>query len=318
MARFNRATFLSTGAALLAAPVAGRAQAPVKLRIASAPNSDFIMSEWAQRAGLFRKYGLDVDITLMSSGAAAASAVAGGSLDLARSSTLSLIEAHVRGLHFVILSPSSTYNTDLPTSGLIVAKDAPIRSAADLNGKAVSVPAVGDLDTIATSAWIDQNGGDSRTIKFLELPHRSAAEAVVAGRIAAANLPEPILSAALNGGKCRSIGKTLDGIGKHFMTTAYFSTAEFAAANVDALARFRKAIYEAAAYANTHQSQMWPVIAQFTSVDEKTVSQMPWEILPTSVRALDPALLQPLIDAAVKYKAIPAAFPAKDMIDPAS
>jgi hypothetical protein len=27
-------------------------------------------------------------------------------------------------------------------------------------------------------------------------------------------------------------------------------------------------------------------------------------------------MIQPLIDAAVKYKAIPAGFPAKDMIDP--
>ena len=181
MTRLSRTTFLAAGAALLATRERVRAQSLVKLRIASPPNADFVMAEWAQKSGVFRKYGLDADITIMASGSAAAAAMAGGSLEFARSSTLSLIEAHARGLHFVFVSPSSVYNTDAPTSGLVVAKDGPIHSAADLNGKMVSVPAVGDLDTIATSGWIDQNGGDSRTIKFLGLPHRAAPEAVISG-----------------------------------------------------------------------------------------------------------------------------------------
>jgi NitT/TauT family transport system substrate-binding protein len=316
MTRLNRTTFLAAGAALLATRERAGAQSLVKLRIASPPNSDFVMAVYAQKSGIFRKYGLDADITIMASGSAAAAAMVGGSLELARSSTLSLIEAHARGLHFVIVSPSSTYNTDAPTSGLVVLKDGPIRSGADLNGKVVSVPAVGDLDTIATSGWIDQNGGDSRTVKFLGLPHRAAPEALLSGRIAACNLPEPNLTDALNTGKCRILGKTLDGIGKHFISTAYFCTSEYALANPDILARFRKALYESAAYANAHNSQMWPLIAQFTNVDETTVATMPWETLPTSIRDLDPSMIQPLIDTSVKYKAIAAPFPAKEMIDP--
>jgi NitT/TauT family transport system substrate-binding protein len=316
MTRFSRTTFLAAGAAVLATRDRARAQSLVKLRIASPPNSDFVMAAWAQKSGLFRKYGLDADITIMASGSAAAAAMVGGSLELARSSTLSLIEAHARGLHFVIVSPSSIYNTDAPTSGLVVAKDSPIHSGADLNGKTVSVPAVGDLDTIATSGWIDQNGGDSRTVKFLGLPHRAAPEAVISGRIAAANLPEPNLTDALKDGKCRILGKTLDGIGKHFISTAYFCTSEYATANPDIIARFRKALYESATYANAHPNQMYPIIAQFTNVDEKTVASMPWETLPTSPKALDPTMIQPLIDACVKYKAIPTPFPAKEMIDP--
>ena len=220
-------------------------------------------------------------------------------------------------MHFVIVSPSLVYNTENPANALVVAKDSPIHSAAELNGATFSVPAVGDLDTIATMGWIDQNGGDSRTIKFLELPHRAAAAAVAAGRIAAANIPETNLTDALNNG-CRILGRTLDGIGKHFLNTAYFSTAEYAAAKPDIVARFRKALYEAGAYANAHHSEMFPVIAQFSGMDEKTVAETPWEDQPTSYRALTPALIQPLIDAAVKYKAIPAAFPAKDMIDPSA
>ena len=316
MSHLSRTSFLAAGAAVFATRDRATAQTLVKLHIASPPNYDFVMVTYAQASGIFRKYGLDAEITILASGAAAAAAIAGGSLQLARSSTLSIVEAHARGVHFVIVAPSALYNTDKPTSGMVVAKDSPYHSGADLNGKTISVPAIGDMDTIATSGWIDLTGGDSRTIKFLELPHRAAPEAVATGRIDAANLPEPNLTDALTSGKCRLIGSTLDGIGKHFISTAYFCTAEYALANADVVARFRKAIYESAVYANAHHSEMWPIIAQFTNVDVKTVAVMPWETLPTSTRALDPSMIQPLIDACVKYKAIPAGFPAKEMIDP--
>ena len=61
----------------------------------------------------------------------------------------------------------------------------------------LSVPALGDLYQIAIGAWIDQRGGDSRTVRFLELPHRAAAEAIASGRVDCANIAEPILSDAL-------------------------------------------------------------------------------------------------------------------------
>ena len=323
MTRLNRTGFLATGAALLASRAPARAQqaqAPsqplVHLKMASPPNGDYVMAVWAQQGGIFHKYGLDVETTLLASGAAAAAALAGGALQFARSSTLSLIEAHARGIRFIIVAPSSIYNTDAPTSGMVVAKESPIRTGRDLNGKVVSVPAIGDMDTIATSGWIDLNGGDSQTVKFLELPHHAAPAAIEAGRIAAANLPQPNLGDALKSGHCRLIGSTLDGIGKHFISTAYCCTAQFASANPDVVTRFRQALFDSAAYGNAHHDQMWPVIAQFTGVDVKTVSAVAWEELPTSDRALDPAMIQPLIDAAVKYKAIPAGFPAIQMLNP--
>ena len=94
---------------------------------------------------------------------------------------------------------------------------------------------------------MDQRGGDSRTVKFLELPHRAAAESIAVGRVDAANLAEPILSDALHGGKVQVIGHAQDGIAKHFIVTSYFCAADYAAKNADVLARFRKGLFESAA-----------------------------------------------------------------------
>lgn len=312
----GRAEFVAAGAAALAAPSPAGAQSLVKLRISSPPNIDYVGAVWAQQSGIFARNGLDAEVTTMNSGAAAIEALLGGSLDIARSSMLGLIEARARGLPLIIEVPSSFWSTDKPNSALVIAKDSAIRSGRDLNGMTLSVPAVGDLDTIATSAWIDRNGGDSRTVKFLSLPHRAAAEAIGSGRIAAANIPEPNLTDAVKSGRCRILGRTLSAIGNRFVITAYFCTADFAAKNVDTLARFRTSMYQSGAYANAHPGDIVPVISKFTGVDEKTVAAIGIEALPTSSKDLNPPMIQPLIDAAVKYKAIPAFFPAKDMIDP--
>jgi len=215
----------------------------------------------------------------------------------------------------VIEAPASLWNTDAPTSALVVAKGSRLRTGADLNGKTISVPSLGDLYQIAISGWIDQHGGDSRSVKFLELPHRAAAEAIAGGRVDAANLAEPILSDALLSGKVQVIGHAQDAIARRFIVTGYFCAGEWAAKNADVLARFRKGLYEAAAYANANKAEMVPVLAKYSGVDAKVIAQM----TPTNVGVagqLDPRLIQPMIDAGVKYKAIPAPFPAKDMLDP--
>jgi ABC-type nitrate/sulfonate/bicarbonate transport system substrate-binding protein len=311
----KRSEVLAAGAALAAFPRNARAQGLTKVRVAGSPDNDIVGTLWGVQAGIFRKLGLDVVVTVANSGGVISAAVLGGALEIGKSSILGLLTAHAKGVGFVIEAPASLWNTDAPTSALVVAKGSRIRTGADLNGKTISVPSLGDLYQLAISSWMDQRGGDSRTVKFLELPHRAAAEGIAVGRVDAANLAEPILSDALQSGKVQVIGHAQDGIAKHFIVTSYFCSADYAAKNADVLARFRKGLFEAAAYANANRAEMVPLLAKYSGIDAKIVAQM----TPTTVGVagqLDPRLIQPMIDVAVKYKAIAAPFPAKDVIDP--
>jgi ABC-type nitrate/sulfonate/bicarbonate transport system substrate-binding protein len=119
----------------------------------------------------------------------------------------------------------------------------------------------------------------------------------------------------LQSGKVQVIGHGQDGIAKHFIVTGYFCSGEYAAKNADVLARFRKGLYEAAAYANANRAEMVPLLAKYSGVDAKIVAAM----TPTTVGVagqLDPRMIQPMLDVAIKYKVITTPFPAKDMIDP--
>ena len=312
---FNRREFFAGAAAALgtgAAAPALAADALPTLRLGGTPDEDIAIAIYGVQSGIFRRAGLDVDVQRLNNGSADASAVAGGAIDIGKSSVFGLIVAHAKGIPFVLESVSAIYDSADPPNGLVVAKDGPIASAAQLNGKTIAVPALGDLYQFVTTAWIDQNGGDSKTVQYVELAVPLTAAAIVAGRVAAAVIPNPFLLQAVERGDVRVIGRPDDAIAKRFGVTYYFTTRSFATSHADLLSRFRGGIAEAARYAVAHKSEMVPIIADYTKMSTQAVAKMPLNV----AAGIDLTMLQPVVDFAAKTKMVPKAFPATEMVDP--
>lgn len=309
----RRGTFVAAGTALAAFPARARAQAPATIRIGASADASVIAALYGQQSGIFPKLGLTVEVTRATSGSVVSAAVLGGSLEIGKSSLLGMIQGHVRGVPLVLEAGASLFQNDPPTAALLVAKASPIRTGRDLNGKTIAVAALNDLFAIASQCWIDQNGGDSRTLKFLELPPAATADAIASGRVDAATLAVPEMTDAIADGKCRLLGDSCGAVAHRFLATAYVTSADYAAKNPDVLARFRRGIAQSTAYANAHWAEMLPLIAKYTGSDMKVLQATPRDQLTTSLAG---PLIQPLIDAAAKYKAIGAAFAARDLIDP--
>ena len=83
---------------------------------------------------------------------------------------ISLAVAHARGVPVTIIAPAGLYATNAPTSVCGVAKNSPIKTAKDLNGKTVATNGLKNIGEFGPRAWIDKNGGDSSTVKFIEMP----------------------------------------------------------------------------------------------------------------------------------------------------
>jgi NitT/TauT family transport system substrate-binding protein len=310
---WSRRSFVSLATAFAVAPRVAQAQSSAPtLRLASAPDDDVTPFLYAQSAGLFRREGLDVHIQASNSGAAVAAAVAGGSIDIGKSSMIALISAHARGLPFVVVAPAGLYSADEPRVAMLVAKDATLRAARDLAGKTVAVPALGDLYAIANAAFVEQDGGDPKTVRYLEMPSAASPQAIIDHRVDAATLTVPILLSALDTGKVRILGHPFSAIAKRFIQAGWFTTPSFLAQNREIVTRFARVMRAASSYANGHHAETAPLLAAFTRQDPALVARMPRTIAPT---ALDPALVQPLIDAAARYGAIPSTFDARTLID---
>jgi NitT/TauT family transport system substrate-binding protein len=261
--------------------------------------------------GAFRKAGLNVTLEPQRSGPAVASGIAGGSYQIGKVSLNPLIDAHGRGIPFVIVAPGGLSTAANPIAGLMVAVDSPIKTAADLNGKLIAAGALNDIFTLAMKTWMDKNGGDSSTVHFVEIPISAMAEAIQKGRVVAGSSNEPILGAALASGKVRVLAHTFDAIAPRFMFTAWVAMRPFADKNRAAVESFARVVRESAAFTNGHHAETVDGISKFTGIDPAVVRRMPRTEAATSI---EPSLIQPVVDLAAHYKDIPARFDARDLI----
>lgn len=312
----NRARFLAAGAAAaLAAPVrtafAQPSPALTTLRAMMVPNDDVAPFLYAQQSGLFRRAGLDVQIERSTSGSAITAAIAGGSADFGTSSVTELIVGHTRGLPFVLIAPAHEIVAGDGTQDMVVLKDGPIHRPRDLNGKILAVPGIADADWLASRAFVDGDGGDSASIKFLEIPQAAIPTALQQKRVDGAMLQEPVLDRAMASGTFRSLGDPTQALGKRWLITAVFTTTGFAAKNRDALRRFVRALHAADVYADTHHAETAPLVAAFNGIDPAVVLQMHRNVVGDY---LDPREIQPAIDAAARYGIISRSFPAQEII----
>lgn len=304
---------LSLGAVLLPPPVLAQ-NALVQIKAGSALDDEATPYLYAMQSGLFRRNGIDALVQPVTSGSVSAAGVIGGAYDVGQSSVTSLCAAHARGLPLVLVAPAGLFDAALGQFALVVRSDSPIRTGADLSGKTVSVSSLNDYFSLAVRAWTDAQGGDSSTVKLIEVPMPLSAAAVVSGRIDGAALVQPFLDAAVAGKQVRSIGNPGAALGQRYLQSAWFMTKDYTEKNPDVVLRFIRVMREAQTYANAHPAETAPLLAQFTKVEANAVPA----VRTRQGVTFDLGMIQPLIDAAARYKMIPARFDARDFIYPAA
>jgi NitT/TauT family transport system substrate-binding protein len=299
------------GFAGAAVPRLGSAQQQLAtLNIATTPTDIGSEVFYAEERGFFKAAGIDAQVQVISNGAAITAAVSSGAVDVAQSNVVSLASAHQNGIDVAIIAAAGQYARKEPTSALVVAKDSPYRHAKDLNGKIIAGNGLKNITQVGAFAWLDKNGGDWTSVRFIELPFPNMAGALETGRIDAAVIAEPELSATLARGD-RIIGDCYDAIAPNFLIGAWFTTGAWAKAHPDLVKRFQRAMSDAAAWANRNQAASGDLLTKYTQIIVE-----PGMRRSVYAEKLDPAQIQPLIDASAKYGALKASFPAGDLIAP--
>lgn len=310
----TRSNFVSLAfAAAVAGSMRGAmAQGLTPIRVLGNANDDATSLFYAMRSGLFGSAGLDVHIDPGTSGAAVAAAVAAGSYDIGKSSVNPILEAHQNGIPFAMLAPAGIQNADAPFAGLLMVKDSPIRTGADLNGQVVGLTSLSSISRVAISSWVDKNGGDWRAVKYVEISSSEAPGAVAQKRVVAAECGQPLLQSVLDGGTFRLL-PAYEAIAPRFLLTTWFTTKDWSAKHPDAARAFARVVARAATYTNAHHAETVAMMAEVSHVDAAVIAKMQRVVDGT---VLEPGLLQPTIDASAKYGTLKAAFPAREIIDP--
>jgi NitT/TauT family transport system substrate-binding protein len=305
----QRKTFLTgLAAAALVEPRRAAAQG-TDLNVAYIPFDPDAVAVYARDRGFFKAAGINPNLTPVQGAGIISAGLLAGSFDIGTMSIGTLAAARLRGVPLLLVAPSGAITDASRDDGIFVRTNSSIHTAADLNGKTVGIFALRNLQHAVFLQWIDQHGGDSNSVNFIEVPLPQAAPALDAGRVDAIFLAEPFIS--MNQSKLRVIGHYWESIARPALSLGYCATESWLAKNGALATKFDGAISKAAIWANGHHAETAPIVAALTKMDPAVAEHMTRSSYGTMISA---STLQPGIDAMVKHHFLEKSVDANDLI----
>jgi NitT/TauT family transport system substrate-binding protein len=251
---------------------------------------------YADACGAFARHGIAADLRVLPLNYAQ-NDVLDGTLDIAFSDITSVVQLiEESGAEFKILAGAAVFDAAEPVNILISAKDRVVYSGADLNGKIGGVPRLRSFGELATRNWVDRNGGDSRTLTFIELPFTEFDEALNDGRMDVGPISEPLKT--MFAATTSFVGVSYAEIAPAFVFAVFVARRDWTEANPDLSARFSAAMDEGNAWANDHRDETAAILAGRYGVPPGLARTMARARFPDR---LTPALIQPVLDLGARY-----------------
>jgi ABC-type nitrate/sulfonate/bicarbonate transport system substrate-binding protein len=231
--------------AALAVSAVQPASAQEKLRIgkAVAESFAFVPLDVGLRHGIFKRHGLDIEITAFGGGARLQQAMAADGIDIGVSAgpELALVEkgAPVKGVAMPFGPPVYLM--------LLVRPGDAIKSGADLKGRKIGVSSARSLTGWLTVELSRQQGWGARGIELVHSPPRTSLASIKTGQIDGMVTDITFALRAEQGGE----GKILLGFGdlvKDFHTHIIYATNKLIAGKPEAIRRFNAGWFDTIAF----------------------------------------------------------------------
>ena len=266
----------------------------------------------AAEKGLFKKEGLELETVPMVGGAAIIPGVASGDLQFGWSNVISLYQAHAEGFDFKLLSGGAiNVKGTNDTHAIQVLKDSPIKSAKDLEGKTVAVNTLSNVVQLMVMAWIDKNGGDAAKVKFVEVPFPQMEAALSAGRVDAASTHEPFVTASTGKGVTRVLAYNWGDVVPRFLVASWFASEKWLQKNKATAQSFTRGVNLGIDAINADVQGTRNLMVKWTGLSAEMVNKV---ALPMFEKGIAEKDVQVTIDLSYKYKLIPRAFKAREVI----
>lgn len=299
---------LLAAAALTPAPILAQS-APV--RIGTTATDPFFEPFIILDQGYFDRAGINAQVSVFPNTGATVQAVAAGELDTGLADILQIANAVNHGFPFAFYAGGGLYSSQDLTEALYTAKNSRFRTAKDLEGQAIALPVVRSMIEASVQDWLQKNGADPAKVTFYELPFTEMAPALQRGTVAAAFLAEPFLSMARD--QTSILGKCQDAIAPSFYISAWFAPRPWLDRNQDVLRRLIPVIYQTARWANEHHAETAVILANHGRAKLDDIRLMERAMFATS---LDTALLQPVLDVAVRHHLVDHPIRAQTLLAP--
>ncbi|MBG0825689.1 ABC transporter substrate-binding protein [Planomonospora sp. ID91781] len=316
---------LTVAVLLLFAAIAGCGQSPpgtktdpeapekTHLVIGSMPIPDAAPLQIALRSGFFAAEGLTVEIETVQGGGYAIPKLVGGSMDVAILNYITAIKAHSEDMKLALLADS--YQAAPGTFVLMVAKDSPVQSPADLRGKTIAVATLRSIGTLTVEVALKVHGLSAGDVKLVEIPLPNMPAALKAGTVDALWMTEPFITAAGTNLGARKIYDVMSGPTADFPIAGWGTTATFAAKHPKTIAAFQRAMAKAQHLAASNREAVTAILPTYTKIDEETAKVITLGRFPTT---LERRRLQRVADTMKEYDYLDEPVDVSEMLVPAA
>jgi len=290
-------------AAVLLDPPAASAADLLKLTVGQRGNWDTSISHLGEKAGIFKKHGLELEIVYTSGSGETLQPVIAGSVDLGLAvGTLGAISAYAKNAPVRIVGAEATGAADY----WYAKASSPIRTLQDANGRTIAFSTQGSSTHSIVRAFIDEF---KLTAKPTATGNPSATlTAVMTDQVDVGWAAPPFGLKEIDAGQIRVVAKATDAALVRGQTIRVIvATAEALEKRKDIITRYLDAYRETIDYMYSDNPQMFKDYAAFAQVPEATARRVRDEFFPKTLVNPDAIKgLDSLLKEAVNLKFITA------------
>jgi NitT/TauT family transport system substrate-binding protein len=295
-----RIAALALAAALIAPPAASAADL-LKLTVGQRGNWDTAISHLGEKAGIFKKHGIQLEIVYTSGSGETLQPVIAGSVDLGLAvGTLGAISAYAKNAPVRIVGAEATGAADY----WYAKASSPIKTLQDTNGRSIAFSTQGSSTHSIVRAFIDEY---KLTAKPTPTGNPSATlTAVMTDQVDVGWASPPFGLKEIEAGQIRVIAKATDAALVRGQTIRVIvATAQALEKRKDVIARYLDAYRETIDYVYSDNPQVFKDYAAFVQVPEPMAKRVRDEFFPKAL--VDPDQikgLDSLLKEAVNLKFI--------------
>jgi NitT/TauT family transport system substrate-binding protein len=303
--RFGRTlAYAAAALAVLAVPLPASAADLVKLTIGQRGNWDTSVAHLGDKAGIFKKHNIQLEMVYTSGSGETLQPVIGGAVDIGIAvGTLGAISAFAKGAPVRIIGAEATGAADY----WYAKTDSGIKTLKDVAGKSIAYSTNGSSTHSIVRAFIGENNLTTAKPQTTGNP-ASTLTAVMTGQVDVGWASPPFGLKEIDEGKIHVVARATDAALVRGQTIRVIvANAQALEKRQDVITRFMKAYREAIDYMYSDNPQVLKDYAEFVNVPEARAKRVRDEFFPKALVNPDEIKgLDSLLQEAVTLKFIPA------------
>src|SRR3954453_19914347 len=265
--RANMRHFMATFATWAGLMLAGgaQAQAQTKIQVGCTATSDCASAMVGVDEGIFKRLGLDVEMTLIGINSNIPAAILSNSIQIGGPTSTVFLQAVDGGLDLVAVNGASIMNkSSNDTIAVFTRTGVDAKEAKDFVGKKVGAPGLGAFMNVLFLKWLVEKGVYPTKVNFVEVTFPTMNDVLKSGSVDAVLTAEPFVSRMTAAGTGQVAARYAADLQRTEPIIFYAASREWAEKNPDAIAKFRAGLAEAAKIVNSDRDKASASISKFT------------------------------------------------------